>query len=342
MIKNRKKEFYFQWHITERCNLRCSHCYQNSYSSPDLEENDIMRIFNEICLTLSRWGCDGCISLTGGEPFLRKGILYRLLDCIEDSAQLKWVAILTNGTLIESEDVIRLKEYTKLREIQLSIEGGEEVVNDSIRGKGTFKKILDTVKLLKDENFFVSFMFTLQKRNKGQISSLLDLARDSKIDALKIERITPRKIDLESSYIEPLELKEIYHYIYSMKKKFRNRLNIRTSRPLWVLVDEEEGGLCPIGFNGLTIMHDGTIYPCRRLPIKIGNIFEDTLFKIWYTSPLLWNMRDKNKFKGKCKSCIYFAKCRGCRAVAYVVYGDCLYEDPQCWLERKCNLRKDE
>jgi len=30
--EDNKTEFGFQWHITNRCNLRCSHCYQEDYS----------------------------------------------------------------------------------------------------------------------------------------------------------------------------------------------------------------------------------------------------------------------------------------------------------------------
>ena len=31
-----KEEFYFQWHFTNHCNLRCSHCYQEGYHYQDL------------------------------------------------------------------------------------------------------------------------------------------------------------------------------------------------------------------------------------------------------------------------------------------------------------------
>ena len=33
---NATDEFYFQWHITERCNKHCSYCYQNGHPSRDL------------------------------------------------------------------------------------------------------------------------------------------------------------------------------------------------------------------------------------------------------------------------------------------------------------------
>ncbi|MCG2778337.1 MAG: SPASM domain-containing protein, partial [Desulfobacterales bacterium] len=81
----------------------------------------------------------------------------------------------------------------------------------------------------------------------------------------------------------------------------------------------------------LTIMHDGTIYPCRRLPTPIGNALTDSFFKVWYTSEVLWNVRNHNNIKGKCADCELIPVCRGCRAMAYALTGDYLAEDPQCW-----------
>jgi radical SAM protein with 4Fe4S-binding SPASM domain len=81
-------------------------------------------------------------------------------------------------------------------------------------------------------------------------------------------------------------------------------------------------------------MPNGDVLPCRRLPIKIGNLFETTLYDIWYMSPFLWEIRNPEKLKGKCNHCEYIPICRGCRAVAYALQGDYLAGDPQCWKEK--------
>ena len=38
-----KSVFGFQWHITDRCNLRCTHCYQEDYSGSDELDFDGLR-----------------------------------------------------------------------------------------------------------------------------------------------------------------------------------------------------------------------------------------------------------------------------------------------------------
>ncbi len=43
--------------------------------------------------------------------------------------------------------------------------------------------------------------------------------------------------------------------------------------------------MCSAGGNALTILHDGTIYPCRRLPLPLGNVMNDNLFEVFYESP---------------------------------------------------------
>ena len=69
-------KFYFQWHITDACNLRCSHCYQENYSpKSELPLKNLKKIADGFFLTLSKWNKKGDISITGGEPLLRKDLL---------------------------------------------------------------------------------------------------------------------------------------------------------------------------------------------------------------------------------------------------------------------------
>ncbi|UCD34076.1 MAG: SPASM domain-containing protein, partial [Nitrospiraceae bacterium] len=89
--------------------------------------------------------------------------------------------------------------------------------------------------------------------------------------------------------------------------------------------------------SGLTILPDGTMVPCRRLPVPIGNITSDSLREVWASSDVLNALRDRSRYKGKCGSCLRWAHCRGCRAIAYACSqsagkGDVLAPDPQCFI----------
>lgn len=98
-------------------------------------------------------------------------------------------------------------------------------------------------------------------------------------------------------------------------------------------------GGCAAGVSGLTILADGTVVPCRRLEIPIGNVRRDSLRELWVTSKVLARLRDKRKYGGRCGSCERWADCRGCRAIAWAFSrangdDDFLAEDPQCFISR--------
>jgi radical SAM protein with 4Fe4S-binding SPASM domain len=88
-------------------------------------------------------------------------------------------------------------------------------------------------------------------------------------------------------------------------------------------------GGCAAGLNGLTVEPDGTVLPCRRLPIAIGNVFESDLDALW-ASPVLETLRDRDRLEGACGRCARRWSCGGCRAVAHAVHGRLMAEDPQC------------
>jgi radical SAM protein with 4Fe4S-binding SPASM domain len=328
--EEKPKTFYFQWHVIETCNLRCAHCYQESFAFKDLPDDQIMKIAHIMEVTLEKWKRSGRVSLTGGEPFLRKDLLLKLLDFFEKSDHFYWVGILTNGTLIDEPTSDALRSFVKLKEIQVSIDGAEARTHDAVRGRGSFEKAVKAVQLLKQKGFTVSIMFTLHKQNQAEAVRMIGMAEKLDVDFLTIERVVPNK---KKDILEQDQLKAVYESVYKKKLEVEKRsgLKVRVSRPLWCLVDENAGGFCPAGFTSLAILHDGTLLPCRRLEIPIGNILEDGIFKPWYTSEVLWKLRNKNLLGGKCSGCRFLGNCGGCRAVAYKLTGDSMSADPQCW-----------
>ncbi|GIP20989.1 radical SAM/SPASM domain-containing protein [Paenibacillus sp. J22TS3] len=93
-------------------------------------------------------------------------------------------------------------------------------------------------------------------------------------------------------------------------------------------------GRAPQGVNDgdgfVFISHTGEVYPSGFLPVICGNVREMTLGEIYRHSPVMKELRDKNRLKGKCGSCEFKALCGGSRARAYAVTGDYLESDPYC------------
>lgn len=329
-------EFYFQWHITEKCNLRCKHCYHDNYTSAnELNLDELKYIADKIDTTLKRWNKKGTLSITGGEPFVVKDKIFPLLHHINSLETIQYFDILTNGSLLDQNILDRLKEFKKFRRVQLSLEAANQRLNDQIRGDGSYDATLSAVKLLKNNDFQVAIMMTVSNLNKNEIEPMVNLLEKEGVDTFSVERFMPEGMgtNLKDEFLTSEELKDVFQRIYSLAMK-KDKIRILLYRPLFALLngnDPTVGAMCSAGINALTIMHDGTIYPCRRLPIPIGNALKDSFYKIWYTSDVLWNIRNSKNIKGKCNSCDFIPACRGCRALAYATTGDYLAEDPQCW-----------
>lgn len=342
-----RTEFGFQWHITNRCNLRCAHCYQEDYSgSNELDFHGLKLIANEIIKTLAKWGKKGDIAITGGEPLLKEEV-FPLIGYLESYDHIASVDILSNGTLINDRIVEQVRDLKKVRCMQISLDGASAESNDSIRGKGAFEKALTGIRLLRKSGISINIMFTLQRRNVEDIPAIIDLAVAEGISSLTIERFVPTGsgAKIRDELLPPEEIKRVFGYISERAEREINRgglTSISRSRPLWALCNRNThnadmpdrnaaGGICSIGLDGLCILPDGTVLPCRRLPIPIGNLKNNSLLKIWHTSELLWEIADKSNLKGKCNSCEFINQCSGCRAMAYACTGDYLAEDPQCF-----------
>lgn len=340
-------DFYVQWHITNRCNLRCSHCYQTDYGGEnELPFEEIKSIAQEIFKTLAKWKKLGDFSITGGEPFLRKDI-FEILDLINSSKDVSRLDILSNGTLITQDIISKLKSFSKLRYVQISLDGSSPEMHDKIRGEGSFDKAMIGIRNLIDNDIETRLMFTLQRSNITDIPSIIDLAIDTGIGGLTIERMVPTGSGKQADLLTTNEIKSVMEYVSTRADiEYENgtKLKILKYRPLWINIDpcrsktgcntpvhKDLGGICSLGLDGICILPDATVLGCRRLPIPIGNLQQDSMEKIWTQSKLLWEIRDKNNLKGKCHSCSYIPRCGGCRSMAYAYYGDYLAEDPHCW-----------
>jgi radical SAM protein with 4Fe4S-binding SPASM domain len=230
--------------------------------------------------------------------------------------------------------------------VQVSIEGPEEIHN-SIRGKGSFAASCKGVSHLVKAGLRVTLNATLSEINAEKFQDMIDIATGLGVQKLGFSRLVPsgRGLDLVNRMIGRAEVKEIYESIFGLDT---GDLKIVTGDPVASQmrngiepVDDcgsiATGG-CAAGVSGLTILPDGTIIPCRRLPIPLGNVRQDSLREIWVNSEILEQLRDRSQYKGKCGSCERWAVCRGCRAIAYaysLTMGepDILADDPQCFIE---------
>src|SRR4030042_6023378 len=159
---------YLELQITNKCNLRCKHCYINPPIPPlnppltkgghrgvkggmrgfsvenfkELSVKQIQKILEEF---EQMQGLR--VLITGGEPLLHSKF-EEVKEMLHHFSVRK--VLFTNGLLLKE----RIKKLN-VEEIQISIDGLEDA-HDSLRGKGTFKEAIKAVNLSLDYGFHVS------------------------------------------------------------------------------------------------------------------------------------------------------------------------------------------
>jgi radical SAM protein with 4Fe4S-binding SPASM domain len=332
-----KEQFYVQWHITNLCNLHCQHCYQDDFSKKsDLDWQGLKRISDNLLGTLEEWDKTACIHLTGGEPLL-KPELFALLNDLDQQSGVEELGIITNGLLIDQEMTKRLSRFSKLRKIKISLDGGNAETNDAIRQKGAFEKVMRNLPFLKETGRFeILFMITIMKSNFRSLPSLFRLCQDLGVNGLIIERFIPlgRGKGIIGEVLSKEEWKEMIGMLLDFFPTDEEEHPFLPYQAFQVSFNGEEpelfGAPCVIGVDGLCVMPEGTVFPCRRFPISLGNLVNQSLRQIWEKSELLEKLRRKENLKGKCGTCD-LKDCRGCRSLAFALTGDDLEEDPHCW-----------
>ncbi|MFH1655314.1 MAG: radical SAM protein [Candidatus Omnitrophota bacterium] len=332
--------FYFQWHITDVCNLRCSHCYQNNFSAQtELDWHGLKTVCDNIVDALRQWNKKALITLTGGEPLMKKELI-QLLDCLNSAEEIKELNIISNIMLLDERIIYILNKFKKLKRIKFSLEGITTQTNDSIRGKGSFKRIVNSLGSLKIKgNFEVDLMYTLFKSNISEVPKIFSFCKDYNLDGFILERFIPigRGNLIKNEVLSVKDWKNLCELLLDLCqvsckledildfKAFRIKFHPKNKKPLLL------GAPCTVGVEGLCIMPNADIFPCRRFNLSIGNLLKEDLTDIWDNSDVLFAVRKKYNLKGRCSSC-EIENCRGCRALAYAMTGDYLEEDSQCWL----------
>ncbi|HYA45559.1 MAG TPA: SPASM domain-containing protein, partial [Acidimicrobiales bacterium] len=77
------------------------------------------------------------------------------------------------------------------------------------------------------------------------------------------------------------------------------------------------------------IAHDGWVFPAGFLPLRLGNVRQDSPVRIYREHPLLKAIR-RAEFAGRCGRCQFRDICGGSRARAWAASMDPLGEDPAC------------
>lgn len=272
--------------------------------------------------------------ITGGDPLLHPDF-WRLAALLKEKRIC--FSVLGNPFHLTREVCRRLADAGCER-YQLSLDGLKRT-HDWFRKAGSFRATLAALPLLKEAGIETAIMATVSEKNIDEIPKLLGVADKNGAEVFAFARYCPPGF---ANGISPAAYRELLKKCSEIQCK-----NTYLSRKdhLWTLLDWEEGRFripddavpgmiydgCNCGNCHLTILPDGAVLACRRVPKSlVGNALTDDLAEIWLTE--MEKYREYKDFK-KCANCELLAWCRGCPAVAASADGDFYAADPQCWRE---------
>jgi len=164
--------FFVPWYD---CNFACQYCYQENYNASfESPDNDIIQSFFSYILKKFVQK-EKYLTIFGGEPLL-SGKKYRnFIEHFLDLAKKNELetAIVTNGFYLK--DYVELFKNSKIREIQVTLDGIEETHNKRRPlkgGQGTFNQIVEGIQACLDAAIPINLRFVADRENINELHNL--------------------------------------------------------------------------------------------------------------------------------------------------------------------------
>ena len=140
--------------LTTECNLQCRYCFgeavedvDDDFSSFDVDYHLPKRMSYDVAVLdkFCRQDPECVLTFYGGEPLLCIEEIEKIMDVVK----AKHFMVQTNGLLLNQ---LKPKYVNRFHTILVSIDGDEDTT-DSYRGKGTFTKVIDSLKCVRRNCF---------------------------------------------------------------------------------------------------------------------------------------------------------------------------------------------
>lgn len=342
------------WNVTQRCNLRCVHCYAQAGQSAagELSTEEGRRLIDD----LADFGVP-VLLFSGGEPLLREDLVELIAHARERGVR---AVLSSNGTLITPSMAARFKDLG-LAYAGISLDGLEDT-HDRFRGvNGAFRQALSGIRNCQQAGIKVGLRVTMHRGNLDDLPGLFDLLYEEQLPRLCCYHlvVAGRGAALSAEELTHTETRRAVDYILERTAELH-----RSGFPAEVLtVDNHCDGpylylrllredparaeevLRLLRLNGGNssgigigcVSWDGQVYPdqfWRRH--ALGNVGERPFSRIWTddSHPLLAGLRARHThLHGRCAGCRWLDICNGnFRARAEAASGDPWAPDPACYL----------
>ncbi len=269
--------------MTYQCNLRCSDCYCNAFPSikPLIWPEFKQRILRQVVESGISY-----VTLLGGEVLLDLPQVVEAITMLRDADI--YVKLITNGTLVDNKNAALLSR-SRINKIEISFDGFDAKNNDRFRGKETFDKSIQAIRLLKKEAIpIIGISVTIRNDNFDIVTKGLEdfvLTHGiHKVYFSKFYRSTSGNLGELSLQQEDILSEKCNEWI--------DRLSREIPRFEAVIL----GRRCTCGRSSAVISPNGTVKACPFSASPAGILTHEAGLKsIWKDSDLLWDIREMPK-----------------------------------------------
>lgn len=206
-------------YITNRCQLRCAHCYRG-----DRLESAEKMPYQQVIDTLRTWRRMGSskVTILGGEPTLHPDYI----RIIRAANEIGFEHVITTSNGLEPAiRKFRDMNPSDFAYVQISLDGGSATSHDQIRGPGTFDEALRNVAALAKRGFDVRIICTVNRINAGDSLRLLDIADELGVSLVKYHVFSTIGAgqDAADMAMPPYEWIEFYERLERVAPRYRTR-----------------------------------------------------------------------------------------------------------------------
>lgn len=266
--------------VTNKCNYRCRHCYNNSGQNiyRELTDDRLINIARQISELKPMNVC-----LCGGEPLIRGKVIYDIIKELASNCGI--VNIVSNGYLLTEGVLLDLKN-AGINTIQVSLDGNNTFLHENMRLiSGAFKKAIEAIRRASEKGFKVAVSFCPNKLNIYKIEETCKLvkelgANDFRVMPLILMGRGKSMVNMKPSPDEYLWLQQ---KISKLKDLYQDEdFVISWGDPLDHLTRMPENNKNSMNTYSVEIRSDGKLLLCNYLPIVVGDLNKHSLKDYWH------------------------------------------------------------
>ncbi len=308
------KRAFFE--ITNRCNMSCKHCMNNSgdNSQQDLPKEKIIKLFKELYNHQIMH-----LYISGGEP-----LLYNDIDEVLQYAHTLGIKIIlaTNGLEI-TKHLTTIKRCVDT--VSVSLDGIGET-HDIFRGvPGSFDYLISMLDILKNEGITTKMSTIIWRKNLNQLTDIISIAKEKGISKLNFNILVHegRAKANPDIHIPSEEYPHLYEKVSELIEKYSDHsfeIDLKRRHQL-----NTNSIACPGGNSIFHINSKGRVSPCSW----ISKLDDNNEFSLMWENGNLGNCIEVcgniNAILDERKSLYGYS---GCPALANIHNGSYISEDP--------------